>query len=478
MGFMIKTRRKSPTENPLPFQLAAEPATEKLTGYGGVPLVVQTFRSLGLPEAVQQQIHIKERDRGFDEATFVESFVVLNAVGGDCLEDFEQLRADPGLVELIGHGIPSPEAARKFLYAFHDEEKLQEAQQELKLGVLASIPGESKPLRGLQGVNRRLIAGVGARAKDQKIGTVDADATIIESDKREAKMTFEGSHGYQPLLAVWAEMGLILADEFRDGNVPAHYQPLNVVRAAFQALPETVKEYYFRGDSSCHEYELIKWLENERREDGPQGFIGFAISMRVQPPLKKAMMALSEAEWERISDEGYAVRCCAEIDYVPEYGKESKSRLPLRVIGIRIQSKQGQLLDADEGKYFAVVTNIADWAARRLVQWHREKAGTVEHVHDILKNELAAGVLPCGRFGANAAWLRLTVLSHNVLMALKRLALPVDHLWARPKRLRFLFFNLPGRVIQHARTICLRLATLAPRIHEYAQALEELLVPV
>jgi hypothetical protein len=159
---MIKTRRKSPTENALQFQLAPEPAAEKLTGYGGVPLVVQTFRALGLSEAVQQQIHIKERDRGFDEATFVESFVVLNAVGGDCLEDFEQLRADPGLAELIGHGIPSPEAARKFLYAFHDEEKVQEAQQELKLGVLASIPGESKPLSGLQGVNRRLIAGVGA----------------------------------------------------------------------------------------------------------------------------------------------------------------------------------------------------------------------------------------------------------------------------------------------------------------------------
>lgn len=42
---------------------------------------------------------------------------------------------------------------------------------------------------------------------------------------------------------------------------------------------------------------------------------------------------------------------------------------------------------------------------------HREKAGTVEMVHDVLKNELAAGVLPCGRFGANAAWLRLAVIT-------------------------------------------------------------------
>ena len=65
---------------------------------------------LGLPEAVAQNVRVKQRERGYDEATFVESFVILNAilnaVGGECLEDFEQLRADPGLAELVGHGMP------------------------------------------------------------------------------------------------------------------------------------------------------------------------------------------------------------------------------------------------------------------------------------------------------------------------------------------------------------------------------------
>lgn len=43
-----------------------------------------------------------------------------------------------------------------------------------------------------------------------------------------------------------------------------------------------------------------------------------------------------------------------------------------------------------------------------------------ESIHNVLKNDLAAGVLPSNRFGANAAWLRLAVLRHNVLTALKR----------------------------------------------------------
>jgi hypothetical protein len=59
---------------------------------------------------------------------------------------------------------------------------------------------------------------------------------------------------------------------------------------------------------------------------------------------------------------------------------------------------------------------------KKLLEWHREKAGTIEVLHAVVKNELAAGVLPRGRFGANAAWLRLALLTHNVLTALKRLA--------------------------------------------------------
>jgi hypothetical protein len=70
----------------------------------------------------------------------VESFVVLNAAGGDCLDDFDHLRADTGLAELIGHELPSPEAARKFLYQFHDESKVVEAQQQqLALGACPRI---------------------------------------------------------------------------------------------------------------------------------------------------------------------------------------------------------------------------------------------------------------------------------------------------------------------------------------------------
>ncbi len=75
----------------------------------------------------------------------------------------------------------------------------------------------------------------------------------------------------------------MLTDEFRDGNVPAIQDLLRVARRAYAALPETVGERYFRGDSACDEETLLTWLRNEQREEGPPGFIGFAVSARMNP---------------------------------------------------------------------------------------------------------------------------------------------------------------------------------------------------
>ena len=56
------------------------------------------------------------------------------------------------------------------------------------------------------------------------------------------------------------------------------------------------------------------------------------------------------------------------------------------------------------------------------------------------------------------------MIAHNVLTALRRIALPAELPRARPKRLRFLIFNTAGRLVQPARKTLLRLAALADRI--------------
>ena len=475
---MIKSPRPSPTASPLLFEIDPEPLSETLTAWGGVSLAVQAFRSLGLPASIQRQVHIKQRERGYDEATMVESFVVLNALGGECLEDFSHLRGDGGLKEMLEHEIPSPEAARQFLYQFHAVEKIEEAKQRREAEQIAFIPEENEALAGLGEVNRELVQELGKRCPEQRIATVDQDATIIESHKEQALRSYEGERGYQPMLAVWAEMDVVLTDEFRDGNVPAMMAPLTVAKRAFAALPHTVQTYYFRGDSACHESNLVDWLRDEQRGDGPQGSIGFAISARMSEALHQAILQVPEGQWEVYGEpHPQEIRECAEIDFVPGEKSEHKDTKPLRYVAIRIRPRQEALFsDGSKVKHFAIVSNLWEWKPGRLIQWHREKAGTIEGVHDVVKNELAGGVMPCKYFGANAAWLRLAVISHNVLTALKRLALPAELLRARPKRLRFLIFNTAGRLVHHARRVLLRLAASLEQIASWREALQ--LLPV
>jgi len=468
---LAKKPKRSPAAGELPFEYDWQPAQEVLTAYAGVPLFVRAARSFGVPQSVARNLPLKQRQRGFDEATYVESFLVLNALGGDCLEDFDRLREDAGLAEMLGHELPSPEAARKFLYQFHDESRIEAAQQELPVGQVSYIPTESDPLRGLAQVNQDLVQAIGRRCAEQKIATIDIDATVIESWKREARPVYSGGTGYQPVLALWAELDLCVADEFRDGNVGAHTELLGVTKRAFAALPETVEERCFRGDSACYEQTLLRWLRNRQREEGPQGYIGFAVGARMSASLQDKIRMLPEAGWRPYREDSQVICECAQLPWDPVEPKAGEVLDPVRYLAIRVRHRQGTLFeDGSVSKHFAVVTNRFDFDARRLLEWQREKAGSIEALHHALKNELAAGVMPCARFGANAAWLRLAVITHNVLTGLKRIALKPEYLRARPKRLRFHFFCSAGTLVHHARQLLVRVGRLAGQLAEWMEA--------
>ena len=99
-----------------------------------------------------------------------------------------------------------------------------------------------------------------------------------------------------------------------------------------------------------------------------------------------------------------------------------------------------------------------------LIRWHRKKAGTIELMHDVSKNELGAKVPPSGKFGANAAWYRLSLLTLNILQAMKLHALPSELNKARPKRLRYMLFTLAGKISSHSEKLVVQIGERAERL--------------
>jgi hypothetical protein len=234
----------------LPFTVEPDGSDEKITSFAGLPLVSETFRALGLPETIRTHLKLKERRAGYTEAQMVESFVLLFAAGGDCFEDIEVLSADPGLKALVGVSrFPSPEAMRFFTYAFHDEKKIEEAKTNRPPDGIAYIPEETQALRALAALNTHVVGKV-QRHSPSKTATLDVDATIIEANKKEAYWTYESDKGYPPLIGVWAEQGLIVADEFRDGNVPAGWRGRAFLARGLTHLPAGVEDIFLRSDSA------------------------------------------------------------------------------------------------------------------------------------------------------------------------------------------------------------------------------------
>ena len=113
--------------------------------------------------------------------------------------------------------------------------------------------------------------------------------------------------------------------------------------------------------------------------------------------------------------------------------------------------------DGHDRKHCAVVINRTE-RGDRVIEWHREKAGTLEPPHAELKNALAAAALPSQKFGANAAWFALNAVVYNVMAALRAAAPDLDLCVARVKRLRYGLLLAGARLTRFSRKITLRFA--------------------
>lgn len=421
---------------------------EEVTAHSGVVLLVETGRRSGVIGRADGVLPSKKNPKGLGQSQMVESFVVLSALGGECVEDFQTLRADSGLEAMVGYELPAPSTARSFLDRFHDEVELAKRPAQGSF-----IPRESAGLEGLRELVRQsLRAYVSAVSPDRGL-TMDVDAHFVPSSKRGALMTYEGFRGYGPLIVTWAETELVLADQFRDGNVPPGKGIAELVDEAYDSLPAHPEGWNVsvRSDSAAYETDVLDhWNERGWR---------FAVSADMSQQLHAEIGKLAPQDWQFWTEEknGF-VREWAEVPYVPSRQGEKKDTKPYRYLAVRIRSPQGLLFsDGNRVKTFAVVSNDWDTEGQALLEWQRGKAGTVEHTHHILKDELAAGVYPSGKFGADAAWLRLQVLTANLLVLMKATALDQEYRKARPKRLRFAIFNHVGRVVHHARETFMRL---------------------
>lgn len=323
----------------LPFQLEAEHDRTRMTAMAGVLPCLELMTAAGMLRSVDRRLGVRAgSDQGWTDAQFVMALVLLNLLGGDGVSDLDVLEGDEGLgamvraAELRGltgkkrrrfkgrfrgarsRTFPSASATFRYLGAFHSK-----AAETERVEGTAFIPPATDHLRGLYQVNADFLRFVQSRAP-QWVATLDQDATLVETDKREALWCYKSFRAYQPLNVYWFEQDLLVHSEFRDGNVPAGFEQLRVLRAAMAHLPEGVKKVRLRSDSAGYQAELLRYCAEGK--DKRFGKIDFAVASDVTAQFKHAVRQVAKDDWKpllrtvngKAHDTGQE---WAEVCYVP-----------------------------------------------------------------------------------------------------------------------------------------------------------------
>lgn len=469
------------TQGALPFKYEMERRGGGVTALGGLPTYLDLVHVAGLRDAIDRHVRIRDGGQGWTDAQMIVSLVLLNIVGGDCVDDLRILEGDGGFcrvlerVETYGmrrrerrelerrwrwerrRAVPSPTSVFRYLSWFHDrdEELRREPHQ-------AFIPRANVHLEGLRRVNGEFLSFVQGRTV-QREATLDMDATLVETSKRGALWSYQGYRAYQPLSVYWVEQDSVVHSEFRDGNVPAGYENLRVFKEALDDLPPGVERVYLRADTASYQQELLRYCAEGKSKRF--GVIEFAIGVDVTEAFREAITEVEE--WEPLG----GGQEWAEVCFVPNWVGHTKGGPDYRYIAIREPLKQLEFSGmenqlcfptmgfGEKGRYkiSGIVTNRMI-AGEELIFWYRGRCGKGEEFHGVMKEDLCGGKLPSGRFGENAAWWAIMVLAFNLNSAMKRLVLGGRWVSKRLKAIRFALIHVAGWVMERSRQLIVRLA--------------------
>jgi len=405
------------------------------TNFPGVVPLANLAQALGLLGDLDALLPEKDRDRGYGHSAAVFDLMCIPLSGAECIDDLAQVRKDAGLARLLGRAVMAPSTAHDYLRRIR------------YVGLEALGHVRRRNLRRM--ANRRGVT----------TATLDCDASLFVSSGRNARMSYKGERGYMPMLAFWEELGVVVHDEFRNGNASPGSEAPPFLKETLAQLPPEVTHVNVRSDSAWYQAELLDFCQEHGH--------GFCIGADRDEAVKQAMMTVQESDWQRI--QAPADPDDTE-DYVRQWACETVHTLndsehAYRLLVIRKERRQDDLFEGPYA-YSAIITNM-DLPLEEQVAWYRQR-GQCENQIKELKWDFELRVLPSGDFFVNAVYFRIITLAYNLFVAWKTLVLAEPYRAARLKTLLFRVLGIPALVVRHARRLWLKL----PRGHPHAAAFQ------
>jgi Transposase DDE domain group 1 len=398
----------------------------------GIVLVATLAQRLGIEGLVDEGVELGDRPGAANAGAKVMTLVSAMALGADCIDDCDLLRAGR-TGQALGHQVMAPSTLGTFLRAF--------------------TFGHVRQLDRILGQALQRAWAAGAGPADGRL-VVDVDSFVGEvhgQAKQGAAFGYTRVRGYHPILATRADTGEVLHIRLRTGSANSSRGMLRFCDELIARVDRAGADgpKLLRADSAFWAKKTFDRLDRAGWQ--------FSIGVRLQPQVRAAIEQIDEAAWSTLAD--YPATSIAEIAET----HLGDRRLIIR--RVRTLDRQGQLLPTWE--HFPFATNRTDDLAVVEAE-HRQHAVVELAIRDLKAQALAH--FPSGKFTANAAWTVIAALAHNMLRWTSTLGLPGQTIRAaRTLRRRLLTF--PGRLTRTARRWTLHLPARWPWRHAFTEAL-------
>ena len=415
---------------------------ERLVADAGLILPATLAQHLGLRELFDDHVDLGDAPGHANVGHKAMTLVHSALAGGDSIDDADALRAG-STQAVLGHAVLAPSTLGTFLRSF--------------------TWGHARQLDKVAAALLARAWGAGAGPGEAPF-TIDVDSSIVETyglkKQGGSKFTYNKVRGYHPLMAVVAGTGDVVHCRQRGGNA-------NSGRGAAGFLTETFNRARAAGATGAITLRADSGFYSGKVAGACRAAdVRFSITVKLNPAIRKAIATISEDAWVPIPYflDGADV---AETTYRPFGGKAPLVRLIVRRTKPTPGSQLALLVDY---AFHALVTD-RHGETIAIEADHRRHAVVEDTIRD-LKYGVGLNHMPSGRFGANAAWLGLNVMAHNLARWTSRLGLGETLIATDTLRRRYL--RLPGRLTSSARRFTLHLPQRWPWAERFDSSLANL----
>jgi hypothetical protein len=420
MGEKEKTALKTIIQQTiLPFQL--KETKDCLTSRSGLSVYFEAAIRFGLPERIRDIFPHPGSNRGHNAHDIIMSLVLMLLSGGQHMNDIREIAQDTALLKLCGiKKVPSPDAVARFL----------------------AKPGNLRLVNFLVAyLNKQILARIGARML-----TVDIDATLIASDKRDAAMTYEGFTGYCPMLTFEASSGLCLLGEFRDGNASPAADILDHLKYANRLIKKNGKILEkFRSDSAAYNHKIFDYCVKE-------GILFYVVADH-DSAVMAAIKDIPESEWK--PHQGKDGIKTNNKEYATTVHALNASSNAFTLVVQRWLNPQMDLFEQNKYCYHVITTNDYNSAGLEIIHCYNGRSNAENFIKEV-KNGVAMDNIPTGELYSNKVYFAVGLLAYNLSIGFRNF-LPEEFKHAILATLRFYLISIPGKVVLHGRQLILKL---------------------